>query len=201
LAVEYVEKRDWYFLLQKLIACLTWIIAWGILYRFSSTRRRNLAAALMGVSLAILLGTWLMTSRGRSSAWALAIDRYAPYDASLTLLDQLAKPPSRELADITMFLIAHSNLEGGRARPASVDFVAPLKRSGAQRPHIFIFVIDSLRRDYLSPYNDEVTFTPAIQSFAAESIVFTRAEPACPSRQSGRARCSLTGNTSCRSRR
>ena len=42
-------------------------------------------------------------------------------------------------------------------------------------PHIFIFVIDSLRQDYLSPYNPGVTFTPAIDAFARDSVVFKRA--------------------------
>ena len=43
------------------------------------------------------------------------------------------------------------------------------------RPHIFLFVIDSLRPDYLSPYDDAVTFTPAIEAFASESLVFRNA--------------------------
>ena len=42
-------------------------------------------------------------------------------------------------------------------------------------PHVFLFIIDSLRRDYLSPYNPAVTFTPAIEAFADESTVFERA--------------------------
>ena len=45
----------------------------------------------------------------------------------------------------------------------------------AVRPHIFVFVVDSLRRDYVSPYNRQVTFTPALERFAAESTVFERA--------------------------
>jgi arylsulfatase A-like enzyme len=43
------------------------------------------------------------------------------------------------------------------------------------RPHIFIFVIDSLRPDYLSAYNPAVTFTPAIGAFANESVVMRHA--------------------------
>ena len=34
------------------------------------------------------------------------------------------------------------------------------------RPHIFLFVIDSLRRDYLSTYNHDVSFTPAFDPSA-----------------------------------
>ena len=36
-------------------------------------------------------------------------------------------------------------------------------------------MIDSLRPDYVSSYNNAVSFTPAIQAFADDSFVFTRA--------------------------
>jgi arylsulfatase A-like enzyme len=42
-------------------------------------------------------------------------------------------------------------------------------------PNVFLLVVDSLRRDYLSPYNPEVTFTPNIARLAADSDVFDRA--------------------------
>jgi arylsulfatase A-like enzyme len=40
---------------------------------------------------------------------------------------------------------------------------------------VFLFVIDSLRRDYLSAYNPAVDFSPAIGKFAKDSFVFERA--------------------------
>src|SRR4029079_18240229 len=58
--------------------------------------------------------------------------------------------------------------------PIDLNFVAPLERA-ARPPHVFVFVIDSLRPDYLSPYNPSVTFTPRIAQFAAESVVFNNA--------------------------
>ena len=36
-------------------------------------------------------------------------------------------------------------------------------------------VVDSLRRDYLSPFNPAVTFTPSIDAFARSSDVFVNA--------------------------
>ena len=36
-------------------------------------------------------------------------------------------------------------------------------------------MIDSLRRDYLSPYNPAVTFTPAIDALARDSLVYRNA--------------------------
>jgi len=42
-------------------------------------------------------------------------------------------------------------------------------------PHVFLFVIDSLRRDYLSAYNPAVSFTPAIGAWASDQFVFRNA--------------------------
>jgi len=53
--------------------------------------------------------------------------------------------------------------------------VAELTPGRGERPDIHIFTIDSLRRDYLSPHNAAVDFTPAIGSFAAEAVVFRNA--------------------------
>lgn len=174
-AVEGIAKADWYFLFQKLIACVVWLAGFAIVYNVSRSGGRAFAPVVMAVSLVIVLGTLLIAGAAPSSKWEFAIERYAPYDASLALIDHFAKPKSTGLADVTKWLVEQSDLEATGAQPVSIDFVKPLKPSGARRPHIFLFVVDSLRRDYLSPYNREVSFTPAIQSFASESIVFTRA--------------------------
>jgi arylsulfatase A-like enzyme len=42
-------------------------------------------------------------------------------------------------------------------------------------PNVFLLIIDSLRPDYVSPYNAAVSFTPAIGAFAGDSFVFRRA--------------------------
>ena len=44
-----------------------------------------------------------------------------------------------------------------------------------RKPHIFIIVVDSLRRDYVAPFNPAVTFTPSIEKFARTSDVFVNA--------------------------
>jgi arylsulfatase A-like enzyme len=66
----------------------------------------------------------------------------------------------------------------GTVQPVDVKVVADLHPTTAPKPNIFIIVVDSLRRDYLSPYNPAVTFTPNIAQFASESAVmrnsFTR---------------------------
>lgn len=73
-------------------------------------------------------------------------------------------------------LPAHSNIPSTQAvAPVPIDWSVLNGAPAAERPDIFVFVVDSLRRDYLSPYNPAVTFTPQIDAFAKDSLVFTRA--------------------------
>ena len=81
---------------------------------------------------------------------------------------------SGETAAFYASLKANTLVSPLRVTPPAPRF--PGGRESASRPpHIFLFVIDSLRRDYVSPYNPAVTFTPAIGQFAADSFVFERA--------------------------
>src|SRR5262249_60553314 len=69
----------------------------------------------------------------------------------------------------------------GEATSERRDPIAPLPLTAgaavlADRPDIFIIVVDSLRPDYLSPYNPAVTFTPSIAAFAKESVVLPRVD-------------------------
>jgi arylsulfatase A-like enzyme len=78
--------------------------------------------------------------------------------------------------DYHRFLKEHAAGDIGRIQVPDVEFSAPVVRAADRRnPDIFIFVIDSLRRDYLSPYNAAVTFTPNIAKFAEENFVFKNA--------------------------
>src|SRR5581483_6266096 len=61
------------------------------------------------------------------------------------------------------------------AAPADTSLVADLKPSPGPKPNIFLFVIDSLRQDYLSPYEPSATFTPEIGNFARDSVVMRNA--------------------------
>ncbi|HWF86766.1 MAG TPA: sulfatase-like hydrolase/transferase, partial [Vicinamibacterales bacterium] len=56
-----------------------------------------------------------------------------------------------------------------------VQYTTSPATPGRHRPDIFVFVIDSLRRDYLSTFNPAVTFTPNFGQFAADSFAFRNA--------------------------
>src|SRR5262249_45424447 len=59
--------------------------------------------------------------------------------------------------------------------PVEVSLVKRLSPTPGRKPNIFMIVVDSLRQDYVSPYNKAVSFTPNIQDFAADSAVFEKA--------------------------
>ena len=74
------------------------------------------------------------------------------------------------------YLKKNTNLMAStKVDPVEVKLVDNLKRATGDKPNIFIFVVDSLRQDYLSPYNSKVTFTPNIESFGRESVVLKNA--------------------------
>ena len=54
----------------------------------------------------------------------------------------------------------HRPIGGRRAGAGGTSPISARPPAGPRPPHVFVFVVDSLRRDYLSPYNDTVTFTP-----------------------------------------
>jgi hypothetical protein len=96
-------------------------------------------------------------------------------DVSSRLIVDALKPAAPTDSGLYEYLQRNTNIAHSiHVAPVSVD-LAPLEQPSARRPHIFLFVVDSLRRDYLSPYNAAVDFTPSIGRFAAESTVFERA--------------------------
>jgi arylsulfatase A-like enzyme len=62
-------------------------------------------------------------------------------------------------------------------KPVDIEVTPNLQSSvkSGPKPNVFIVVIDSLRRDYVSAYNPKVAFTPAIDRFAKENIVMNNA--------------------------
>jgi arylsulfatase A-like enzyme len=100
------------------------------------------------------------------------LERYAVHNPSFLFADSLVR--SRPMApSFDRFLRAHTGLTDISVSPISIDLVPALTPSAAAPPLIFLLVIDSLRSDYLSPYNPAVGFTPRIQEFASDNLQFT----------------------------
>jgi sulfatase-like protein len=175
-----LPMMDWNSLLQKMSAIAIWIAAFAALYVGRGTVPRPaartaivwllLAAAVPAVSYRVLAMT---EDRGIRSI----LDAHAGSDPSFKVLHDIvsatATGDEREFYDL---LQRNTNIPRAvRVDPVAVDLVKALGPRTGHAPHIFMFVIDSLRQDYVSPYNTRVTFTPAIDAFARDGVVFKRA--------------------------
>ncbi len=186
---------DWDFLLQKLSVLLFWGIAFAATRRLLASARASYPtvgkdpawrsawpSSSIAVPLVIVAVYWGV-ERGAPSALAAAsipyadytFDRYASIDPSFQLVRDATRTSGGATAAFYAFLRRNSTIAHVEVPPVNVDFVHPLTPPSEPPPHVFLFVVDSLRRDYLSPYNDAVSFTPGIAAFANDSFVFDRA--------------------------
>jgi hypothetical protein len=166
---------DWNFVLARIGALLTWLVAvGGALALMPRALARPTAGAAFAGCVAVLVAHQALVPVPGLAA-ASPADRWAVVDPSYRMLRELLRPPTPSDPTFYPFLQRNTNL-GRDVTVGPVDVsLAPLDGTLARRrPHIFLFVVDSLRRDYLSPYNDAVTFTPNIGRFAAESVAFQR---------------------------
>lgn len=189
-------SMDWNFAVAKIGAVVVWLLVLATALQWAPARVYLPTAAPFGAC-AVTLAVYLLLA-GRLpfgpvtiEAATAAGDAWAISDPSFrTLRDWLQRPVpevdgaatgagvagAANAVPFFDYLQAHTNIARSTSvSPAPVQFASLGGAPSASRPHVFLFIVDSLRRDYLAPYNDRVQFTPAIQQFAAESTVFERA--------------------------
>jgi len=177
-----VGTMDWEYLIQKLIVLAIWLAVFSFFYVAFPARQKSggdslviAAAAVVCLYIGFIASQprWRMTTKAIPDFGAF-LDEYANYDASFRLARGVLLPPVAVTADDSLytFLVSNTNIARSvRTDPVDIDFAGKLTATPGPKPNIFIFVIDSLRRDYLSPYNSAVNFTPEIDAFARESAV------------------------------
>ncbi|MBM3774758.1 MAG: hypothetical protein FJW37_06285, partial [Acidobacteria bacterium] len=173
LAAAATSAMDWNYLLQKLAALAVWVLAFACCYLGArpaeGVRERP---ALMLLSALLALAGYTSTQAARLEP---VLEHYAGYDVSFRLIRETLAPKPQDQS-FYRFLAQNTNLSRWtRVAPVEVELVPTPTRPAAAKPHIFIFVMDSLRRDYLGVYNPEVKFTPNIDAFARRSTVFRSA--------------------------
>lgn len=182
----YIVTFDWDFLVQKLCMVSFWLLAFGYSFSAVAGSIRPLkwpALTAPAVAAFVLFFGATTFAQSRLGEWIgndsfvpeFVLEGYVSVDPSYRLIHGLLHVDSSEDARFYAYLRAHSLIQHVQVPPIDVDFVTPLMAAPGWKPHIFLFVVDSLRRDYLSPYNAAVQFTPAIGAFANESVVFRRA--------------------------
>jgi hypothetical protein len=178
-------RLDWDFLLLKLGVLAVWFGSFALIYRASSgqaaPRFRAVVVACVVPLAAYLIDPWAQSRLtpwfgGPGSSVRHTLDRYLVYNPTFRLAHDTLHARSADTPAFDRFLRVHTGLNAASVSPAAIDFVPDLKPSVAEStPYLFLFVLDSLRADYLSPYNPQVRFTPKIERFAADSLVFHNA--------------------------
>jgi membrane-anchored protein YejM (alkaline phosphatase superfamily) len=116
---------------------------------------------------------WLDTKHADSGP---IVESYVNFDGSFRLVRSLLAPPKRrECDDFCEFLHQHANIRADAKLTAPETELAVGMPEVKDAPNIFVIVVDSLRPDYLSPYNSNVRFTPNIQAFAKQAAVLPNA--------------------------
>jgi len=165
---------DWNGLMQIVITTILWMAAFGCLYAIAARPGRASYWLPLCTGLAVL-GLYKLMEPAAAAASART-DAWAGYDVSLQLARRLLSPVPRDDGSFYRFVARNTNIPASvPVAPVDLNLVPALGASGQKRPNIFIVVVDSLRRDYLSPYNGAVSFTPSIGRFARESVVFRNA--------------------------
>ncbi len=166
------RTMDWNFVLLRSGIALTWLLALSATFSFSA-RFADGGSRLSFAAVALLLG-----AHAALQTAAVPVQASSVKNASGRWLAELLehRVEVEGAGEHVQFLHARTNIprdtEVAAVDVTLADLAGP---PAAVRPHVFVFVVDSLRRDYLSPYNPAVTFTPAIDAFAHDSLVFRNA--------------------------
>lgn len=167
---------DWAHILGSLTALAMWAL---LIWFFAAIRshEKTYSPWLLSV-LSILAFAGLASTRIAIARPGLgdSLEQYATYDASLFVVQNSFKPAMEDdkYGPWYDFLSDHAAIRVPVTAP-EVALTPELEASKTEKPHIFFFVIDALRRDYLSAYNPAVTFTPHFEEFAKDSVTFQNA--------------------------
>lgn len=177
-----LSTMDWEYMLQKLLVTAVWAAVFCFFYAVAPVSGKGSGDSLVvGAAVLVCLyvgsialpSNWQLTGSGQKS-----LDEYANYDVSFRLTRGVLSPPVALAAhdSIYPFLVSNTNIPRSvHSDPVDINLAGNLTSTPGLKPNIFILVIDSLRRDYLSSYNSAVTFTPNIEAFARENVIVQNA--------------------------
>lgn len=175
---------DWNGILHQTFTLLLWaILAIGIC-RMRSLQKQYAIGAILAVTL-VTCGVYESLNHSKH-LWAADVgpnqmvilrefNNYSAQNTSFGLANKMLGNEEPEPCDASCkTLRQYSNIPHATIA-RELNLVDRLSSSSGPKPDIFIFVIDSLRPDYLGVYNRRVDFTPNIDALAGDSIVMRNA--------------------------
>jgi Sulfatase len=176
-----VGGEDWNGIVESTSTLILWIGLSVCVYRLRPVRANYSVVVVLAI-LFVSAGTykalqateifWGKALGSTDDEISLKFEDYATRDASFQLAHHvLGNGRSEACGDLCRIMRKYTNVRDTHVSNGVrlVDNLAPTR--GA-RPNIFIFVIDSMRPDYLGAYNPRVDYTPNLDAFARDSIVF-----------------------------
>jgi glucan phosphoethanolaminetransferase (alkaline phosphatase superfamily) len=181
-ARRLIGGEDWNGFVEGTVALILWAgLSFG-LYRLRPSRTSYSTAILLTILLATagvyktLQATEIFWGKALGSTddeIAIKLEDYAGHDASFQLAHHaMGNGRSEACGDLCRIMREYTNIRDTHVRNG-VQLVEKLAPGNGERPNIFIFVIDSMRPDYLGAYNQRVDYTPNLDELARDSAVFT----------------------------
>ncbi|MGH9644695.1 MAG: sulfatase-like hydrolase/transferase, partial [Terriglobales bacterium] len=175
-----VGGGDWSGLYQGTFTLLFWVILSLCVFRVRPSRSAYKVSTILAILVLTLLSCkalaateifWSKPLGATDDDIERSVENYAAGDASFHLAySLLGNGRSEPCGDLCRILREYTEIRGAQAR-VELKLVDPLVPSRGERPNIFIFVIESMRPDYLGAYNPKVTVTPYLDALARDSVV------------------------------
>jgi len=170
---------DWNGVLQHSFTLFFWITFSACAFSLWPLRKTYAATTILGALL--LSGFAYKTLQETAIFWAkplgstddevsLSMETYAAQDFSFQFAHHvLGNARYQTCGNLCRILREYTNIRDAEAI-TDVKLVDPLVPTAGDKPNIFIFVIDSVRPDYIGAYNQRVDFTPNLDVFARDNI-------------------------------
>jgi hypothetical protein len=180
-----IGGEDWNGFVASTWALAFWIVMSFCLYRLRPARASYSIATVLATLLVSgfvykgLQATEIFWGRPIGSTddeISLKLEEYGERDASFQLAHHvLGNGRTQACGDLCRILREYTNIRDTHIS-TGVQLVDGLSHTQGERPNIFIFVIDSMRPDYLGAYNPgHVHYTPNLDALAADSVLFHHA--------------------------
>jgi len=177
-----IGGEDWNGFVGATWALVFWIAMSLCFYRLRPARAEYSATVVLGV---LLVGAfvykglqvtqifWAKLLGSTEDEISLTFEAYGERDTSFQLAHHvLGNGRSQTCGDLCRILREYTNIRDTHISNG-VRLVDRMEPAAGERPNVFIFIIDSMRPDYLGAYNPEhVRYTPNLDALARDSFVF-----------------------------
>lgn len=178
-----IDGGDWNGMFQTTFTLALWLVLAVSFYALRPKRNYSLATVL-GVLIFTIFGYqaleaseifWAKPLGSTDDSISRSIDFYATSDISFDLAHHLLGGGQAEVCgDLCRVMRQYANIRKPIVKN-DVNLVSKFVSTIGPRPNIFIFVIDSVRSDYIGAYNSNVDFTPNLDELAKDGVAIQNA--------------------------